>query len=227
MNCREIAEIAPLYLSGELEEEGRVSFEEHLASCRDCASDMEQQRANDARLREACSELPDASFAVNAARRRIHDRRPARWALIAAGVVIVAFFGYRVLQPERVYWDAATDHRLEVTKGQPRRWRTDPAEIEKLADRYQLANVARLAPAGYRLEHAKMCGLGGKPALHLVFTNGSQEMSVFVRTRMWGSNGMHESDKLASFQNDRLAVIATGGSGEECAEFARAAARIL
>jgi len=109
---------------------------------------------------------------------------------------------------------------------QPRRWRTDPAEIEKLAARYGLSNVASLAPAGYRLEHAKMCGIGGKPALHLVYTDGGREFSVFIRARAGGDATLHAvrvgSEHLAAFQSDRVeAVIATGGSSGDCLQFAR------
>ena len=39
MNCREIEEIAPLYLSGEMEEDRRAMFRAHLAQCRNCAAE--------------------------------------------------------------------------------------------------------------------------------------------------------------------------------------------
>jgi len=91
-----------------------------------------------------------------------------------------------------------------------------------------------LAPAGYRLEHAKMCGIDGKAALHLVFTNGSQEVSVYVRARSGTarSNAVRTvnvaSEHLAAIQGDRLeAIVATAGSSAECLSFARFAEGVL
>jgi anti-sigma factor RsiW len=235
MNCREISELAPLYLSGELRGSERDLFAAHLAECRECAAEMERYRAMDGRVRDALSDLPDATAVQRAMHRRIGEGRLRRWALLvataAAAAVVAAVFTYQLLRPEAVFADAALDHQAEVVEWQPRHWRTDPGEIEKLAERYQLHDVASLAPAGYRLEYGKMCGLDGKPALHLVFTNGSQELSVYVRSRLSGRNGVRSTEvgsiHEASFQNDRVVVIAAGGSKGECLEFARVAANAL
>ena len=235
MNCADIEEFAPLYLSGELEEGRRAPFLAHLAQCRSCSAEMEQQAAWDTRLRQASTELPDAAAVERSVRGRIHWLRAWRIAAVAAVVVLAAGLGYWAFRPEpvsRLYADAALDHRLEVMEHQPRRWRSDPAEIEKLAARYNLTDVAALAPAGYRLEHAKMCGIDGKPALHLVFTNGSQEFSLYVRARTGGDGGLRAvkvgTEHLAAFQTDRVeAVIATDGSGGECLQFAQVAERVL
>jgi anti-sigma factor RsiW len=233
MNCREIEELAPLYLSGELDEDRKVQFHTHLAECRSCAQQTEQQSAMDERLRKAlCAGLPYAGEIERSVRRRIVRERSRRWMLVAAAALLIAaVMGYRMLRPERLYADAALDHRLEVMERQPRRWRTDPAEIGKLAVRYQLTDLTALAPAGYRLEHAKMCGIDGQPALHLVYTNGVQEFSVFVRP----GGGMEPlsahsvgSEHLARFRTARHeAVIVTDGSSGECLQFARFAAAVL
>lgn len=235
MNCRDIEEFAPLYLSGELEEDRRTLFRAHLAQCRRCAMEMDQHAALDARLRDAIAiELPDVARVERSVRARIVRRRMWRFAA-AAAVLIAAVVGYRTLRTDsvsRLYADAALDHRLEVMEHQPRRWRSDPGEIEKLAARYELSNVGALAPAGYRLEHAKMCGIDGKPALHLVYTNGSREVSIFVRTRSDGGKVLRAvhvgSEELVGFQTDRLeAVVATAGSSGECLQFAQFASRVL
>ena len=233
MNCREIEELAPLYLSGELEEDRRAAFRAHLAQCRSCAAELDQQAALDARLRDTVAELPDASRVERSVRGHITRQRVWRFAAVAAGVLLVSALGYRMLRPvSRLYTDAALDHRLEVMERQPRHWRSDPVEVEKLAARYAMSDVAALAPAGYRLEHAKMCGIDGKPALHLVYTNGDREVSVYVRARSGGDAGLHAvrvgGEELVEFQTDRVqAVVATGGSSGECLEFARSAARVL
>jgi anti-sigma factor RsiW len=234
MNCADIEELAPLYLSGELEESQHTLFRAHLAQCRICTLDIDRQAALDARLRHAVStELPDASAVQRSVRGRIAALRARRFTAVAAAVLLAAFLGYLVLRPvSRVYADVALDHRLEVMEHQPRRWRSDPAEIEKLAGRFGLSNMGTLAPAGYRLEHAKMCGIDGKPALHLVYTNGSGEVSFYIRTRTGGDKALRTvtvgSEHLASFQTDRLeAVVATGAPGTECLQFARFAAQLL
>jgi anti-sigma factor RsiW len=234
MNCRDIEELAPLYLSGELEEDRKVRFHTHFAECRSCASQMQQQEATDARLRKAlCAGLPDAAQIQRSVWGQIARERSRRWMFLAAAAVllIAAVMGYRLLRPDRLYADAALDHRQEVIQHQPRRWRTDPAEIEKLAARYELTDVAALAPAGYRLEHAKMCGIDGQPSLHLVYTNGIQEVSVFVRS----GGGMEPvsahsvgSEHLARFRTARHeAVIVTDGPSGDCLQFARVAAAAL
>jgi anti-sigma factor RsiW len=234
MNCKEIEELAPLYLSGELEEHRKVLFHTHLAECRSCAQLMEQQSAMDTRLRKAlCAGLPDAGKLERSVSRRISVERSRRWVLaaVAAVLVIGAVLGYRLWRPEHLYRDAAFDHRLEVVEHQPRHWQTDPAEIEKLAARYQLHDVASLAPAGYRLEHAKMCGIEGKPALHLVYGNGVQEVSLFVLSQTGRDRGISATGvgnvHLAAFQNDRVQIIAAGGASGDCLQFVRFAASVL
>jgi anti-sigma factor RsiW len=233
MNCRELEELAPLYLSGELEEGRRALVLAHLDGCRSCAAEMDQQVALDDKLRSM--ELPDAAGIERSVRGRILRERSWRFAAVAAVALFAAVLGYRALRPgsvSRLYTDAALDHRMEVMDHQPRRWKTEPVEIEKLAARFALADVAALAPAGYRLEHGKMCGLDGKPALHLVYTNGSQEFSVYVRARSGGDRAVRAvrvgSEQLAGFETDRVeAVVATSGSSGECLEFARFASRVL
>jgi anti-sigma factor RsiW len=234
MDCRDIEEFGPLYLSGELEEAQRTLFQAHLAQCRICASEIDRQTALDAQLRQAVStELPDASAVQRSVRGRIRTARAWRFAAVAAAILFVAFLGYRALRPvSRLYIDAALDHRLEVMEHQPRRWRSDPSEIDKLAARFDLSNVGALAPAGYRLERAKMCGIDGQPALHLVYTNGSEELSFYIRARTGSDNALHAvtvgSEHLAAFQTGRLqAVVATAGSSGECLQFARFAAGVL
>jgi hypothetical protein len=147
------------------------------------------------------------------------------WIAAAASVAVV-LLGYSLVRPSRLYRDAARDHRLEVIEQQPRHWRTDPAAIVKLAARFQLPDVATLAPAGYRLERAKMCGLEGRPALHLVYGNGTREFSVYFRTSSGGSEAIRTEsvgqEQLAAFQNGRVqGVIATTASSADCVELAK------
>ena len=124
---------------------------------------------------------------------------------------------------------------MEVVNHQPRRWRTDPAEIQKIAQRYGFSEVGALTAVlpGYKLEHAKMCGIAGKPALHLVYTNGTQEFSVFVlrRAGLWTENFRDVSldqQHLTAFENDRFdTIVTTAGSSVQCLELARLASTVL
>ncbi len=191
---------------------------------------MEQEASLDSRLRDAASiELPDAARLTGAVRAEIRSERIRQIAAIAALVTFAAILGYWVLRPHpvaRLYADAALDHRLEVLEHQPRRWRSDPVDISELAARFSLPDLAMLAPPGYRLQHAKMCGIDGAPALHLVYTNGAQEVSVFVQAK----TASHEagrpervgSVRMASFETGRLqAIVATSGSSGDCIQFAQ------
>jgi hypothetical protein len=233
MNCSEIAELEPLFLSGEMPAEERDSFRAHLAGCRNCAVNVERQQALDRGLRDAFS-LPDVSSLQQSVRHQIARKRSSRIAMItaaAAAVLFAVFLGYR-LRPGDVLSDAARDHRLEVMEHQPRRWKTDPAEIQKLAARFALADPSTSASTNYHLERAKMCGLAGQPALHLVYSNGVREFSVYVRTRTAADRDPRAvrlgSENLATLQTDRLeAVVVTAGSSSECLEFSRFAATVL
>ena len=142
----------------------------------------------DALLREACEREPVPVTALERSiRGRMRRRTLAlRWMAVAAAVaVIAAGLSYRARVPG-VFEQAARDHRAEVVEHGPRRWRTDNAAIDGIARRFGFSaeEAAQLAPAGYRLEHAKICGLDGKPALHLVYSgtdvSGAREFSVYI-----------------------------------------------
>jgi hypothetical protein len=157
------------------------------------------------------------------------------WMTLASGIVILlALAGYSfVKRGPGVYAELARDHRREVVEQQPRRWRTEPAEIAALAKRYGVsaAMVSGFAPAGYRLEHAKTCAMGGQPILHLVYTNGSKQFSLYVRQRSGEKAPVTmniDSEQVATFSNHGFeAAIVMVGSGPECLEWARRAAGIL
>lgn len=159
--------------------------------------DEEMQRAEemDARLRAAILAEPidtaalDAGIlrriAVQVNRRRIQRGKWIAGAGIAAMLAIAAG-GYWFL-PNRgsaaMCADAARDHRVEVVEHQRRNWLTDAAAIDALAARRGLSASAAeaIAPAGYRLERGKLCRLGGRVFLHLVYSNGLHEFSFYLR----------------------------------------------
>jgi hypothetical protein len=145
-------------------------------------------RELDTLLREACERDPVDTVALERSiRARLRRRMVAlQWMAAAAAIVLIAWgvsYGFRA---PAVFEQAARDHRVEVVEHSPRHWRTDSAAIDGVASRFGFSaeQAARLAPAGYRLEHAKICGLDGKPALHLVYSGGDsarpREFSVYI-----------------------------------------------
>ena len=59
MKCRELAEFLIDYVSGELPEETRVSFEVHLTRCRNCHAYLIQYQATVTAGKIACGENSD------------------------------------------------------------------------------------------------------------------------------------------------------------------------
>lgn len=134
-----------------------------------------------------------------------------------------------------VYAAAARDHRSEVILHQHRAWLTDRASLETLAARegVTVSAVFNLAPQGYHLDRAKFCRLAGNVFLHLVYSDGTREFSVFLRSRDGSrADGVQSADlapeKLAVFRTERLdGMIVTDGSIQDALRFARSAQAVL
>ena len=249
MTCSEIAVLAPLYLSGELDSPRTAAFAAHLDICPACVHDIARQTELDMRLRETLlsGEIDaggiDTAVLDRRIRARIRTRRTSfiAGAVAAAIVLLLAGFAYRAFAPavaplyfKQIYVDAAADHRREVVERQPRTWRSNPAEVKSLAARQgissSLANL--LAPAGYRLEHAKLCPLSGHLYLHLVYSDGAHEISIFLRQRDSSPQGKGDDlrtadaagEHLASFETNRVSAILVteqpAGSARRLAHFA-------
>lgn len=263
MTCGEIARLAPLYITGELDARLAADFDTHLRACPACMRELERQARLDARLREIV--LAEETKATQVDRRvreliaaesegnpmpQLQPRR-RRWVAIAAGAaaaIVLAAVGYRTVsgpQVARVYADAARDHGLEIVQHQPRPWLTDPASIAALAEQQGIAPsaVAALASGGYHLNRARLCFLDHRIFLHLVFSDGVQEFSVFLRQRdaktlpgpvRETANGRPlctsdlNGEHVASVQTDHLvAVVVTNQSSDAALNFARFASAVL
>jgi anti-sigma factor RsiW len=255
MNCEEIARLCPLYLSGDLDQRGSLEFKAHLEACHECAVELERQMQLDTFLRDSVlSEAVDSVALEQRVRKHIASEGRAfsvRWFRIAAAMVamiLAGVLGYRVLyvsNSNRLCSDAARDHDTEVTRRQHRTWLSDPQAIANLAQRSGVrgALVTALAPVGYRLQHAKLCRLDGRVFLHLVYSRGAGEFSIYLRpadsTPLTGpvretvaGKLLHETDAgfdhIASFQTSQLtAVFVTDQSSDGILSVARLAARVL
>ncbi len=240
MNCADVVTLSPLYLAGELDPSRAAEFQTHLETCPACARAIASQTELDARLREAVlAQDPDPASVNRRIRMRIAH---PRWIIRAAGIaaaLLLASLGYTVWSNGRVsqlYSDAALDHRREVIDHKQRTWATDRAAIDGLAQRHGLSAsvLARLAFPGYRLDRGKLCRLAGRVYLHLVYSNGSSEFSVFLRQPSGEPvpNTLQSADRgeehLASAKTDILAaVVVTDQSTDAARQFAGLTASIL
>ena len=139
--------------------------------------------------------------------------------IIAGGLAYRAFFSP---QTPALCVAAAEDHRREIVNGDPRRWLTDLAAIQSLAEKQGVPRsaIAALGTTGYRLERARLCFLKKQIFLHLVYTKDGEEFSVYLRPR--GSESPFDGsvreaslgpEDLAYFQTDRLAAVVVSHRG--------------
>jgi hypothetical protein len=263
VKCTDILRLAPPYITGELEPELYADFDAHLKTCRACMEQVHAQSRLDARLRDAVLAQETNVTEVD---RRVREliaageeaspvsktrsslrRRAARLVGVAAALVLLAA-GYSILVSapvSRVYAEAAKDHQIEIVEQQPRPWLTDPAQIGSLAEQQGIAPdaVTRLASGNYRLVQGRLCFLGYRIFLHLVFSNGGREFSVYLRQR----DGMHlpgpvrgtvngrplcatdvNRKHIASIETDQLIAVAVSDESSDAGlNFAHFAASVL
>jgi hypothetical protein len=120
--------------------------------------------------------------------------------------------------------DAADDHHDEVVEHFQREWLYGGSEIRKLVQEKagNAAVVTELAPQGYHIDRARICELGMRNYLHLVYSDGEHEVSMFVRQQdgeqLAGAerekvNGMplvadsYQKLQVAAFQSPRYTVV--------------------
>lgn len=239
MNCKQVSDLLSPYLWNELDADRSARVREHLNVCLVCAAEVAQARELDARLRGAILAEPAFAGALEQRIRESIAPRSRRWIGIAASfaaALVMAGIGYRVWTgPDRACTAAADDHQREVVEGARRTWRSDAASIGELAERQGIAAAAlsRLAPAGFQLERGKLCRLDGQIFLHLVYSSGSEKLSVFLRQRDASApadirNTDAGREHVASFDTQRVtALVVSDQSTESALEAARVAARVL
>lgn len=239
MNCTNVLELAPLYLTGELEPGRAEQVSAHLEACPSCAREIAQQRTFDSLLRRSVlAEPADSSRVERSVRQIIANESRRRWLGVAgiAAALLLAALGTWVALRQRaipVYAAAARDHRIEIVDGQPRQWFTDRTSIGSLARAQGVPDSAidAMAPAGYRLEKGKVCRLDGQLFLHLVYVNGAANFSIFLRRAGGGGRWHTESrgaEHVAGFEEHQLAALVVTEQGGDAAErVARSAASVL
>jgi anti-sigma factor RsiW len=252
MTCSDVTSLIPLYLSGELEDDGAREFHRHVRNCANCAREISEHATLDSRLRADVLAEPVDSRAVEAHVRQFiaaetSSRATAwRWGFAGAGIAAVAVmgvFGYRAAFPHSVpasgtFAAAAEDHRMEIVEKQPRRWRTDLTSVSELAAREGISTsmISAIAPPDYHFQEGKLCRLDGRIYLHLVYSDstGNRNYSVFLdgQSSSGGRRGVYSSnvgaEHVAGFESGPLkAMVVTDQSEEAARQFARFAASVI
>ena len=241
-----------------------AEFDSHLRGCSSCSAEIEQQKDWDTLLRDGVLAEEIDPSAVNLRVRQTiqaaHQAKspsqfPARsyrlWIPAAAAVILLALIatvGYRhwfggAVAP--VYAAVVNDHQVEVVERARRPWVSDYAVIQLMAARQGVSEgaFAALAPQNYRLDRGKICPLAGNVYLHLVYTDGTHELSVFLHQGEMAplpgvSRGSADGkvlraatigpDYLAAFRSGSLtALIVTDQSAPAALDAARSVARVL
>jgi len=146
-------------------------------------------------------------------RRRL---QPRRWTWfggvgMAAALALAALGTMRAPQE---YKDAARDHRLEVVEHRPRHWKTASAGLDNIEQQHPI-----VVPAGYRLKEAKTCAIAGRPVMHLVYTDGSRDVSVYLTGHATAREAVIDGQQVRPFRSaHEIGLIV--GSPAECRQFA-------
>lgn len=146
-------------------------------------------------------------------RRRLRTRhRPALVATAGiAAALVVAFWLTRV---PREFRDAARDHSVEVVQHRPRHWKTNAVDLAAIQNEHRIA-----VPAGYRLKEAKTCGIAGKPVLHMVYSDGAREVSVYITEAQSSGTAQIEGEQIRTFHTNAANGLIVGHPAE-CRQFA-------
>ena len=202
MNCTEALTLVPLHVTGELDAARAAELTGHLRDCASCAA------AAEAGQHTAEPIAPPS-------------RPPAgalRWVFAAAGLVAALVIGlgsYREMHPvaaPSILTAAAGDHHAEVVDRQPREWQTDRASINKLAAQQgiPIAAIVSFAQDGFRLEQGRLGRLDSLVYLHLVYANGEQRFSLYLRQPATPESvPNHDSIDTANLGADHVASFTT------------------
>lgn len=246
MNCNQVQQLAPAFLSGELTGDRASEFQAHLDSCAECRLDIAAQVELDARLRhQLLADAPDSSALDHRVRQAIalrprHSFLSPRLAITAIAAVLILAIAIALrsqlrAQPAELCADAARDHLREIVHNEPRRWTADRAGIDALAQRVGLSpqTISKFLASGYRLERGKLCRLDGRVFLHLVYSNGGREFSLFLTSPGAFTDGALfaadvSGEHVATLQSTReRAVVVTEEPGDAARSLARIAMTTL
>lgn len=195
MNCPNYELVTDAYLSGEIES---PEWQSHLNCCPNCAARLRSESDFDLIIKHAVNEERLQTRQLEAHVRSAIRKSKTPWhvplfikvrygvaAAVVFGTLALATFGYARGRMDHTATcaDAVDDHQEEVVDKAPRKWRADLKDVEALSQRMvgDPSVPERIAPAGYHLIGARICVLHDKRYMHLDYSDGSNEISLFVR----------------------------------------------
>jgi len=221
MNCTYSEQVTDAYLSGEIE---GPEWRTHLTGCPECAAKLAAESDFDLVIKHAVNEERLHTRQLEAhVRNAIRNSTPwnspvmmlVRYSVAATlifAVLLVATFGYAKgrMDLSATCADAADDHQEEVIGKAPRKWRTDDKDLQSLSQRMvgDTGVLERVAPTGYHLVGARVCVLHGKRYMHVQYSDGMNQLSLFVRHQ---DNQRFTTRVLSWFQNNSPAAQSVDG----------------
>lgn len=239
MRCHEAEGLLTPQFSETLDAAAQRELALHLDSCPVCRARLQQEYELDRLITAAVNRAtPAADGLVAQLEQRLEGKRAWRffpwqwrWPALAGAAAMVVLFAIAFSRlttntpMHALCLDAVDDHRTEVVLREPRQWHTSSEEIAGLARRTVPAVQVPQNIAGLPLQKARICGLLQATALHLVYGNGAQQVSVFVMLRRElpsdslpaptaGADRLHQENDagmgVASFAGDGLGVVVVG-----------------
>jgi len=240
MRCREAEGLLAPQISESLDAATQRDLALHLDTCAACRARLQQEYELDRLVVAAVTQEAPATddlvarieHAIDGSRRRqplfFLQRRWPAFAGAAVVVLLVALAVSRFTAANSMHLlcqDAVDDHRTEVVLHEPRHWHTNSSDIADLVRRTVPGTQVPQSVAGLSLQKASICGLLQATALHLVYGNGSQQVSVFFMLQrelpsdslpsQAAANRLHEETDsgiaVASFAQDGMGVVVVGG----------------
>ncbi|PYY13726.1 MAG: hypothetical protein DMG60_21300 [Acidobacteria bacterium] len=221
MNCTYSDQVTDAYLSGEIE---GPEWRTHLGKCPECAAKLAAESDFDLVIKHAVNEERLQTRQLEAhVRNAIRNSSPwkspvmvlVRYSVAATAIfatLLVATFGYAKgrMDLSATCGDAVDDHQEEVIGKAPRKWKVDDKDVQALAQRVVGDPQApqRVAPAGYHLVGARVCVLHGKRYMHLDYSDGMNQVSLFLRHQ---DNQRFTTRVLSWFQNNSPAAQKVDG----------------
>jgi len=221
MNCSYSEQVTDAYLSGEIE---GPEWRTHLSTCPSCAAKLCAESDFDLVIKHAVNEERLHTRQLEAhVRNAIRSSSPwkspvmmlVRYSVAATlifATLLVATFGYAKgrMDLSATCGDAADDHQEEVIAKAPRKWRVDDKDVQALAQKMvgDPKAAERVAPEGYHLVGARVCVLHGKRYMHLDYSDGTNQISVFLHHQ---DSQRFTTRVLSWFQNNAPATQTVEG----------------
>lgn len=196
MTCADAQYLRPLYLSGELENGSVAQFERHLEHCVSCRRQVEEERDLDIGLRAALLAVPIDATALRlrvlvdihkpASREAFPLKRPPVSIAFGVAAMLLVMITLGLAHRDNVrYEDACADHVGEVVMARQKDWKTQDSSLMQLVTQRLgvPTGLPQLSIPGYQLLRGKECSIAKNHYIHLVYGDGSQQISIYVLER--------------------------------------------